>query len=157
MPLVRIDLPRDKARTVREGIAECVHRAMMEVIDVPAGDRFQIISEHDESGLICDPKYLGIERTRDFMVIQITLVAGRTVDQKKQLYRRIVERIVAEHGWRAEDIFISLVEVPKENWSFGLGEAQYADIPPAHLKTNGDGNGPWGEPTSSVRPPAGRS
>jgi phenylpyruvate tautomerase PptA (4-oxalocrotonate tautomerase family) len=66
-----------------------------------------------------------VKRTDDLIVIQITLNTGRTTEMKKALYKRIVELLNQELNVRKEDVLINLVEVSKENWSFGNGEAQY--------------------------------
>ncbi len=126
MPLVRISLREGKPETYRRAIGEAVHRAMVETINVPALDRFQVITEHTPAGLIYDPAYLGITRTVDVIFIQITLNAGRSVEQKRALYARIVALLAENPGVRPQDVLINLVEVPRENWSFGNGEAQYA-------------------------------
>jgi 4-oxalocrotonate tautomerase len=126
MPLVRISLREGKSASYRAAIGESVHRAMVETINVPAEDRFQILTEHPSDRLVYDKKYLGIERTDDIVVIQITLNAGRTLDQKRALYRDLAEKLSRDPGLRKQDILVSLVEVPKENWSFGNGEASYA-------------------------------
>jgi phenylpyruvate tautomerase PptA (4-oxalocrotonate tautomerase family) len=73
-----------------------------------------------------DPLYLGINRTDDLVIIQITWNEGRTVEQKKRLYRAIAEGLGKATGVSAENVFVDLVEVKKENWSFGNGVAQYA-------------------------------
>ncbi len=98
---------------------------MTDTINVPAKDNFQIITEHDETGLIYDPDYLGIARTDGIVLIQITLSEGRSVELKQSLYKTIAGRLHDELGVRTEDVFISLVEAKKENWSFGNGIAQY--------------------------------
>ena len=126
MPLVRISLLAGKTETHKRNISEAVHRALVETVNVPAQDRFHIITEHAKSDFVCDPQYLNIHRTDDLVIIQITLNAGRTLELKKALYRRLAELLSQEAGLRKEDVFINLVEVPKENWSFGNGEAQYA-------------------------------
>jgi phenylpyruvate tautomerase PptA (4-oxalocrotonate tautomerase family) len=126
MPLVRISLRQGKTAGYRDKIGDGVHRAMVEAINVPAQDRFQVITEHPSDGLIYDPSYLGIRRTDDVVFIQITLNAGRTVDQKRALYQKVAELLAKEPGVRPEDVVISLVEVAKENWSFGNGLAPYA-------------------------------
>lgn len=126
MPLVRISLRAGKSQAHRTAIGDAVHRAMVETINVPAQDRFQIITEHDAAGLVYDPSYLGISRTDELVVVQITLNAGRTTEMKKALYARIAELLAASPGVRREDVLVSLVEVTKENWSFGNGVAQYA-------------------------------
>jgi phenylpyruvate tautomerase PptA (4-oxalocrotonate tautomerase family) len=105
---------------------------MVKAIGIPEGDRFQIITGH-EADLIYDPDYLNIQRTDGIVIIQITMASGRTVNQKKALFKNIAELLAAEQGVRQEDVFINLVEVARENWSFGNGIAQYADAPPPHL------------------------
>jgi 4-oxalocrotonate tautomerase len=132
MPFIRISLKGSHSEKERQSIGDSVHRAMVQAIGIPEGDRFQVITEHG-SDLIYDPDYLNIHRTDGLVVIQITLASGRTVEQKKALYKSIAEFLQAEHGVRPEDVFINLVETSRENWSFGNGIAQYADAPPPHL------------------------
>src|ERR1700691_2207920 len=126
MPLVRIDLRQGKSPEYRSKIGDMVYRAMRETINMPEHARFQVITDHPADGLVYNPSYLGINRTEDVVFIQITLNAGRTLDQKKALYAKIAELLSKETGVRPEDVVINLVEVPKENWSFGNGEAPYA-------------------------------
>jgi 4-oxalocrotonate tautomerase len=125
MPLVRIDLRKGTTPLYRKAIADGVHIAMIEAIAIPPDDRFQVINEHDPQNLIYDPQYLGIQRSDKVVFIQITLSAGRKPGQKRALYRRIVELLGKSPGVRPEDVVINLVEVAWEDWSFGLGEAQY--------------------------------
>lgn len=126
MPLVRIDLRSGRTPDFRAKVGDAVHRAMVETINVPAADRFQVITEHGATDLVYDPHYLGIERSDGIIVVQITLNAGRTTEMKKALYARIAELLHTELGVRKQDLLVSLVEVVKENWSFGDGVAQYA-------------------------------
>ena len=126
MPLVRIALRAGTALADQRAIADAVHQALVETITIPAADRFQLISEYAADQFIYDPSYLDIPRTDQLVILQITISAGRTVEQKRALYRRIVELLAESPGIRSEDVFINLVEVAKENWSFGQGVAQYA-------------------------------
>ncbi len=103
-----------------------MHRALVEGVDVPAQDRFQIITEHPASGLIYDPTYLGIKRTDDIVMVQITLSTGRKLAQKRKLIERMSEILAENPGLQPHDLMVNLVEVAWENWSFGNGEAQYA-------------------------------
>jgi phenylpyruvate tautomerase PptA (4-oxalocrotonate tautomerase family) len=98
---------------------------MVKTIDVPPGDRFQVVTEHDRGALIYDPGYLGIHRSDGIVIVQMTISEGRTLEKKRALYKGIAERLNAELGVRIEDVFINVVEVKKENWSFGNGIAQY--------------------------------
>lgn len=126
MPLVRIDIKKHQDPTHAKRIGQQIYAAMHSAIGVPEHDNFQILAEHDADHFIYDPQYLGINRTENLVVIQITLNEGRTVEQKKLLYKTIAENLNAELAVRLEDVFINLVEVKKENWSFGNGIAQYA-------------------------------
>ena len=128
MPLVRISLMKDQRRGADFGrrVGEVVYRAMVDTINVPADDNFQVIDEHGPDTLIYDPNYLGISRGDGFIVIQVTLNEGRTIELKKAFYKAVAENLHRELGVRMEDVFIGLVEVKKENWSFGNGVAQYA-------------------------------
>ena len=125
MPLVRISLREGKSEQYKKALADGVHRAMVEAIDAPAQDRFQIITEHPAGGLIYDPSYLGIQRSDDIVMVQITLSAGRKLGQKRKLFKRITEILAENPGIHPQDVMINLVEVAWENWSFGNGEAQY--------------------------------
>ena len=116
---------RGRPAETRRKAGDAVHRALVETMGVPAADRFQLLTEHDAGDLIYDSDFLGIARSSDIVIIQITLSTGRTLAQKRALYRAIADNLAAI-GLRREDAWINLVEVAKENWSFGNGVASYA-------------------------------
>ena len=126
MPLVRIDIRKGRPARFGRRIGEVVYRTMADIINVPAHDHFQVIAEHDADGLVYDPEYLGIARSDGIVFIQITLNEGRSVELKQRFYETLARRLNSELGVRGEDVFVSLVEVKKEDWSFGNGVAQYA-------------------------------
>jgi phenylpyruvate tautomerase PptA (4-oxalocrotonate tautomerase family) len=128
MPLVRIILADGKPPEYRRAIADGVHRALVETAGVPEDDRFQIVDGVPADDLIWNEGYLGMHRTASIVIVQITLNAGRTVEVKKALYARIAEHLAAAPGIRKDDVLVSLVEVSRENWSFGGGVMSY---PPA--------------------------
>ena len=125
MPLVRISVLRGRTAQDRRKLGDAVHAALVATIAVPALDRFQLITEHAPEELAYDPAYLGIRRTDGIVIVQITLSSGRSLEQKRSLYRAIADNLARE-GVRREDVWINLVEVPRENWSFGNGLASYA-------------------------------
>jgi 4-oxalocrotonate tautomerase len=125
MPLARIDLPAGKPADYARAVADVVYEAMIATLNAPKNDRFQVISEHTRETLIIDPTYLDIERSADALIIQLTLSEGRTVEVKKAFYQAVADGLHERVGLRREDVFINLVEVKKENWSFGNGIAQY--------------------------------
>jgi 4-oxalocrotonate tautomerase len=125
MPLVRIDLLEGKAPEYRIKVGEIVYQAMLDFLNVPKADRFQIITEHPQAGLQFDRDYLGVHRTDDCIFIQITLNRGRTIELKQHFYKAVADGLHEAVKVRREDVFINLVEVGKEDWSFGNGVAQY--------------------------------
>jgi len=129
MPLVRIDHGKQHPAGFGKAVGEIVYRAMIEEIHVPADDKFQIITTHEGSELNVANSYLDIEYSAHIVFIQVTLNAGRSIELKKKFYRRIANDLSQALGMRQQDVFISLVEVAKENWSFGNGEMQYGPTP----------------------------
>jgi 4-oxalocrotonate tautomerase len=127
VPLVRIDLSKKYPESIAQQVGDIVYRVMREQINVPADDKFQIITRHDTSELNIPKSYLGIEYSEGIIFIQATISFGRSIDLKKNLYKGICDALVQDLQLRPQDIFINLLEVNKENWSFGNGEMQYAD------------------------------
>jgi len=126
MPLVRIDVPAGRSAEDRRAIGDVVYDALTDVMKAPKNDRFQVIAEHASANLFIDPTYLDIQRSAEAILIQITLNEGRSVEMKKAFYKAIADGLHQRIGLRREDVLISLIEVKKENWSFGNGEAPYA-------------------------------
>jgi len=126
MPLVRIAFKQGKGNDFGGRVGGIVHQAMVDTMKVPGDDRFQVITQGDQTSVVYDPQYLGIARTDGVVFIHITLNEGRTLEVKKAFYQAVADRLHADLGIRKEDVLISLVEVKKENWSFGNGIAQYA-------------------------------
>ncbi|WP_019423420.1 tautomerase family protein [Paenibacillus sp. OSY-SE] len=125
MPFVRIDLRTGRSEAELRNISRNIHRAMIETIDVPEDDYFQVITQHGENEFFYDPNYLNMNRTADMIYIQITM-KGRTLAKKRALYARIAERLHAAAGIRTQDVMIIVTETDVENWSFGNGIAQLA-------------------------------
>jgi phenylpyruvate tautomerase PptA (4-oxalocrotonate tautomerase family) len=124
MPLVRIDCP---AGVNAQAVSSGVHRALVATFNVPEDDLFHIVTQQGPGvQIVHPPSYLGIQYSDGFTVVQITCNDTRTVEQKKTLYKTIADNLARDAGLRKEDVFINIVEVKKENWSFGLGLAQYA-------------------------------
>jgi len=125
MPLVRLDLRRGKPAAYKKAISDGVYQALREIFTVPENDRFMVVTDRDEADFIYEPSYLGIEHGSEFVMLQITVTNTRTVEQKQALYARIVELLGKNPGIRPQDVMINLIDVGKENWSFGNGIAQY--------------------------------
>ena len=126
MPFTRIALRAGKPAAYREALTQGIQRALIAEFNVPEDDIFMVITEHDDSNIVYDRNYLGIARSDDLVLIQLAVTNSRTQEQKKALFKRIADNLAEHPGVRREDVFINLVEVLKENWSFGNGIAQYA-------------------------------
>lgn len=126
MPVVRIDIVKQPDPERGRKIGRVVYGALTRVVNVPDNDNFQLITEHEPHHFVYDPGYLGIERSDGLIYIQITLNEGRSIELKQALFRAIADDLQEQLGVCQEDVFIYLVEIKKENWSFGNGVAQYA-------------------------------
>ena len=126
MPLTRISLRRGKRPAYKAALIDGIYAALREAFQVPEDDLFMTIDEHDADTFAYSPSYLGIERSDDLVMIQIACNDTRDAAQKQALYRAIADKLAADPGVRPQDVFINIIEVRKENWSFGNGLAQYA-------------------------------
>ncbi len=126
MPLVRISTRDTYTLKQIQRIGEIVYECMHIILRVPNDDNFQILTRHDEGSLVYDKHYLGIDRSDGIVMIQITLNDGRSADLKKAFYKDLVDNLYEKMSIRHEDVFINLIEVPSENWSFVNGLAHYS-------------------------------
>ena len=126
MPFVKLYLRKGKSPEYLRSVADAVHEGLVAQANVPRDDRFQVIHQLEDEALIAHPSYGGVNRSRDVIIVEITFNTGRTVEIKKNLYADIVRRLQEAADVRPDDVLIVLVEVVKENWSFGGGRATYA-------------------------------
>lgn len=126
MPLAHISLRTGKSDAYRQAIFDALYTAMRETFDVPEDDQFMTITEHSAANFRYSATYLGVARSEDVVYVQIAANNTRSVEQKKALYKRLSDLLGENPGIRSEDLLVSLIEVPKENWSIGHGLAQYA-------------------------------
>jgi 4-oxalocrotonate tautomerase len=125
VPLVRIDLIEGKSEQYRAQVSVIVYQTLVDVFNVPEQDLFQVITEHAKASQPFDRDYLGVHRSDACIFFQITLNSGRSTELKQYFYKTLADRLHEGVNIRKEDVLINLLEVPKENWSFGNGEAQY--------------------------------
>jgi 4-oxalocrotonate tautomerase len=126
MPLVRVTLRKGRSAEYLKELGESIHQALVAHANVPPDDCFQIVHEVEGAHMTAHPSYAGMVRSEQPVFIEITLNAGRTLEVKRALYAGIVSRLQAAIGVRPDDVLINLVEVSRENWSFGGGLATYA-------------------------------
>ena len=126
MPLVRISLPQHTVAADIAAVACAIHNALVTTFNVPEADQFQAIHRHSPEELVCTPEFLGIQHASHVVFVQISCSPGRSLDMKKALYAKIATDVAAASSFKVEDVIINLLETSRENWSFGLGVAQYA-------------------------------
>ncbi len=122
MPFARIDLAKGKSSDFRATVGDVVYQGIVDVLEAPDGDRFMVINEHAPENFMFDPNFLGIQRTPDLIYIQVTSTVGNTKEQKVAFFRLMADELNRRLKVRREDVFISLVFVDREDWSFGNGE-----------------------------------
>lgn len=127
MPLVRISVSAEYSDDDIRTVSDVIYQAMLDVANVPKNDKFQIVHRHADGDLVYPADgYLGIQYTPGIVFIQVTWNAGRSVEVKKQFYKAVANGISRETTIRIEDVWINLIDVQPENWSFGKGDMQYA-------------------------------
>ncbi|RYB01683.1 tautomerase family protein [Lichenibacterium ramalinae] len=126
MPLVRVDMPAGRSPEVRAALGDAIQQALHDALGVPLAERFQVIAEHPPGGLVVDPGYLGIARSAEAVIVQVTLNRGRDAASKRHFHATLADALQAATGMRREDLVVSLVEAGPEDWSFGNGDAQLA-------------------------------
>jgi 4-oxalocrotonate tautomerase len=129
MPLVNIDLLEGRTQEELRLIGDSVHEAMIEQLDVPRRDRFQLITQHTPATLQFNREYLDIERGDEFVMIRVTLSAGRSTEAKAAFYQQLARLLADRIGLRSEDLAVILVENERADWSFGRGQASYLVLP----------------------------
>ena len=131
MPLVRISVFETIAPERRAIIANAVYDAMRATLGIPEGDRFVVLTSYPQEELVIDPQFMKMQRTQDFVLVQVTLRRGRSVETKQSFYRETARLLAERAGVAPDNTMIVLAENDSADWSFGRGEAQYVVNPPA--------------------------
>lgn len=124
MPLLRFDLLEGRKPAELQTLLDAAHRAMLAAFKVPPGDRYQIVHEHPATHLIIEDTGLGIPRTRNVVFLQVT-TRPRGRDLKQDFYKLLVAELEKSCGIAPSDVVVSMVTNSDEDWSFGLGRAQF--------------------------------
>jgi phenylpyruvate tautomerase PptA (4-oxalocrotonate tautomerase family) len=122
MPFARIDLIKGKTSEYRAAVADIVYEGIVGVLKAPEGDRFIVVNEHESESLIYDRTFLDMDRSSDFILIQVTSTVGNAKDLKLAFYRQIADQLESKLRVRPDDVMINMVFVDREDWSFGRGQ-----------------------------------
>ncbi len=126
MPLLRFDLIEGRTDAELQALLDAAHRAMLAAFKVPERDRYQIVNEHKPSRMLVEDTGLGIARTDKVVVVQV-ITRPRGKAAKQTFYRLLVEELQQSCGIAPSDVMVSMVENTDEDWSFGLGRAQFLE------------------------------
>jgi phenylpyruvate tautomerase PptA (4-oxalocrotonate tautomerase family) len=124
MPLMRFDLYEGRSDEELKKLLDTAHSVTVEVLKIPARDRYQIVNEHQSSLMIVEDTGLAIPRTNYFVMIQITS-RPRTREMKEKFYKRMTEELEKQCSIAPSDVMMNFVICTDEEWSFGLGRAQF--------------------------------
>jgi phenylpyruvate tautomerase PptA (4-oxalocrotonate tautomerase family) len=127
VPLVRIDVVEGR-RTPEQLrlLADTVQEVVLEVFAAPPRDRYQVLTEHRPGQLICEDTGLGLDRTEDLVVLQ-GFRQWHSEEQERALYAGLAQGLEKATGLAPSDLVVSVVTNTREDWSFGLGRAQFLD------------------------------
>jgi hypothetical protein len=126
MPLLRFDLIEGRTDAELQALLDAAHRAMLAAFKVPERDRYQIVNEHKPSRMIVEDTGLDIPRTKDVVVVTV-ITRPRGKKPKQKFYKLLVDELQKSCGIAPADVMVSLVENSDEDWSFGLGRAQFLE------------------------------
>lgn len=126
MPLVRIDVLEGRSTEETTTLLDTVQEVLEEVFAAPPRDRYQVLTEHRPGHLVLLDTGLGIERS-DRVVLVSVVQQGRSEEQKRALYATLADRLQDRIDLRPEDLVVSVTENAREDWSFGLGRAQFLE------------------------------
>lgn len=126
MPLVRIDVLEGRSTEETTTLLDTVQEVLEEVFAAPPRDRYQVLTEHRPGHLVLQDTGLGIERS-DRVVLVSVVQQGRSEEQKRALYATLADRLQDRIDLRPEDLVVSVTENAREDWSFGLGRAQFLE------------------------------
>jgi len=124
MPLLRFDLIEGRSPDELKSLLDAAHRAMLAAFKVPERDRYQIVTEHKPGHMIVEDTGLGFARTDKVVLLQV-VSRPRGREKKELFYRLLVEELEKSCGIAPSDVMVSIVENDDEDWSFGMGRAQF--------------------------------
>lgn len=131
MPVFHAHIPKGRfTREQKIAIGNALNQSLVDALGIPKGDRFIVLSEHGDDELFIDPTFMEMKRSQNAMIISVLIGAHRPASDKSALLATITRLLERDVGVSPDDVFIALVPVPNENFSFGRGIAQLANTSP---------------------------
>jgi phenylpyruvate tautomerase PptA (4-oxalocrotonate tautomerase family) len=131
MPVFHAHIPKGRfTREQKIAMGNALNQSLVQGLGIPPGDRFIMISEHGDDELFIDSTFMGMNRTQNAMIVNVMIGAHRPLSDKRALMAAITRLLNEAVGIAPDDVFIALVPVPNENFSFGGGVPQLAELAP---------------------------
>jgi Tautomerase enzyme len=124
VPLLRFDLIEGRSESEITKILEVTHEVLLETLNVPKRDRYQVVHEHKRSRMILEDTGLGFFRSDNMILLQVTS-RPRTREMKEAFYSLLVKRLYSSCEISPHDVIVNFVTNTDEDWSFGAGRAQF--------------------------------
>jgi hypothetical protein len=124
MPLLRFDIIEGRSDSEINKLLNASHEAILEAFEVPSRDRYQIVNEHKPSRMIVEDAGLGINRSKDVVLLQVAS-RPRSKEQKINFFRILADKLEKTCGLSSNDLVVTFLINQDEDWSFGMGRAQF--------------------------------
>lgn len=124
MPLLQFHLTEHRNPGELRALLDAAHAAVVEAFEIPIADRYQLITTHPPHEVIALDTALGIPRSNQLVIISVVSLP-RPGQQKEKLYRLLADYLHRDCGLSPNDLIVSIVENTADDWSFGLGRAQF--------------------------------
>ena len=98
---------------IKQKLSDVIHSCVMDALQFPADKR-----AHRFIGLEKDDFFMPAGRSDAYIIIEITMIEGRSVDARKKLIRLLFDRIKSDVGIDTMNVEICIYESPACNWGF---------------------------------------
>ena len=119
MPLVNISILKGKSPEYIKAVADGINSAVIETMEFPLDDRYQIIHQLDAECLQLQ------EREGERVMMHLVMRAGRSNKSKQAFYQKVVGNLAANPGIPPANVLITITENHDIDWSFRDGVAQF--------------------------------
>ena len=124
MPLLIFHVVEGRSPNEIAALLDATHRAVLDTFHVPLRDRYQIVHEYKPSHVRFEDTGLGIARSDKFVLLQV-MTRPHPTEQKTAFYKNLCDELQRSCNISPADVMVSIVSNTDDDWSFGLGRAQF--------------------------------
>lgn len=119
MAIVRVDFSTKQPAEFAPTVSRVINACMQQVLGVSPTENYIVCQAYPAEAILHAPDICSTERLEKIAFIQITLNQGRSAELKRKFFKQLGAELMETGYLKVEDMFINLVEVASENWSFG--------------------------------------